>query len=1657
MAGREPTPARDDVPQPEPNANDRVGPGRLRSSLNLPGSRRTRATLKLATWNMKGGASDSTQFKWTQIKREMRNDRVALMAVQETHLTEAKTDETERKLGNRLQFIHSSKEDGTASGGVALIVNKDLLPTEDLVIAELVPGRAILVSCPWRTETSLNVLVVYAPNDPRENAEFWGYLETLWAGRDDPLPPVNVMLGDFNLVERASDRRPEHADNAIAVRNLLSLRTTLGLNDGWKWHDDSAELPWTFRQMRQGGEEILSRIDRIYLDDTYISHTSQWEAGFRSASDHHQLSTRITLANGPTIGKGRWSIPAHLTEHRGYMKNSCIRGIKAMEMLTSDNYQRTDSCNPQTVYHTYIEEISQAARDLLKASTGKNASSIETARKAYNKILNNPAHRKEELDAQRARVTELEEAEAERTAASGSANFRAWGDQATRHWSRLGKDPKPRDLIQNLQVHSPGEPATKTSDSAEMSDELAGFHTRLQNIDPPVNQNLRREAIDEVLGHIRPASVESVEPLHHKLTYDEVAAAIKASPLGKAAGMDGVPSEFFRKLHARNENCKKTNAPTFDICELLTRVYNDIEEHGVLNKKFLEGWLCPIYKKGDRSDPANYRPLAITVLNSSYKIFTSALMKKLTPIASEVISDAQAGFLPGRSIFDQIDLANSILNLCEVTEQPGAIIALDQEKAYDRIKHDYLWEVLKKYNIPDEFITTIQALYSGGETTVMVNGVMSTPFEVIRGVRQGDPISCLLFNLAIEPLSQMIQSSPDLEGIMIRLPNREPRRLIVSLFADDTTVYLSDKDTLNALTKILDKWCLASGAKFNQSKTHIIPIGPKAHHARMLTTRKLNPLDDEVLDPRIHILKEGESTRILGAHIGNNPDPIEPWIKIIDKARSTVRNFEHYFPVFEGRALVSRMIVGGYTQFLTMAQGMPEEVEEILHKMIKNHFWSHKKPTINENQICLPKKLGGYGVLDIRLRNKAIYLRKSGRIITSANPRHISVDAAHAYILAQAPASVKNVNDNVTLSEPFIQRGWSPSVYKARIAPHLRIPLNVAVKSTNGLTFATAFLTNDEKTQLPYWNHIGWPSTARHNNNTNHPICLRRIHRVYTVGDMQTNAKNYESAQHKKRSNCRCEECRQARALGCTDPNKCWKAAANLIQKLDPEFVPQDDVAAEAWDIRNEWILFDKCTPKATHLSDHFRILRNPLISEVLVNSPVPVVAPAVAGIRESIQATAAGAVHTEEQQHRAGGGAFISPDNPMNISVVVPKTLTQTANAGEMLAIIHLLRAIPLDAELQLTVSSKWARNMLTNQRIIQRNESRGYFDCPLGPLISAAIANARARTGPLYIYYEASSPNRALASDLARGAVSHIADLPAHEHGVPAPMSFIPPGLSLTQAKQSELYRTLQTTTYPRERKATARKVPKILSTAQKKWHRYITAVGFWEGVLKSRTLSRNVIAFLWLMIHDAHKIGNYWAQMSPPWSDRATCSCGDLETMNHIMFECPLSAGRYIWPQVRELFRKKGINWPFEDNVNDILSSVFATVKDADGHPRPGAARFIQIVITEAMFVIWKLRNSRVIDRAEDEDERVITQQEAVRALAKALDKRITDDQRLTNRTKYGNRALSRAIVMSTWSGALLNEANLPPDWLRQDGVLVGLMVPRSAGLGRRGEEL
>ena len=257
------------------------------------------------------------------------------------------------------------------------------------------------------------------------------------------------------------------------------------------------------------------------------------------------------------------------------------------------------------------------------------------------------------------------------------------------------------------------------------------YHQYLQTKDRDPMTTPDQAKLADILENVTTCTSPSQKnKLAKYLAYDDIHQALNTSANDKAAGLDGIPMELWKKMSTLyNMNSEAIKNPYCNIISVLTKVYNDIKEHGIdPSTKFNEGWMCPLYKKGERNNIANYHP--ITVLNTDYKIMTKAIANKLAEVAPHLIHHDQAGFIKGRSIFDQVKLAKLILNYRRIAKCNGAIIALDQEKAYNKILHPYLWKVLEKFNLPQHLIKTIKHLYKNAITSILINGILSEPYPV---------------------------------------------------------------------------------------------------------------------------------------------------------------------------------------------------------------------------------------------------------------------------------------------------------------------------------------------------------------------------------------------------------------------------------------------------------------------------------------------------------------------------------------------------------------------------------------------------------------------------------------------------------------------------------------------------------------------------------------------------------------------------------------------------------------------------------------------------------------------------------------------------------------------------------------------------------------
>ncbi|EPS96545.1 hypothetical protein FOMPIDRAFT_19251, partial [Fomitopsis schrenkii] len=174
-----------------------------------------------------------------------------------------------------------------------------------------------------------------------------------------------------------------------------------------------------------------------------------------------------------------------------------------------------------------------------------------------------------------------------------------------------------------------------------------------------------------------------------------------------------------------------------------------------------------------------------------------------------------------------------------------------------------------------------------------------------------------------------------------RIPGAE-RRLIASLFADDTSTFLAHEDTWGDLWAVILQWCEGSRARFNRDKTEVIPIGTAEYRARVRATRSIAgvPGSSDIIPASIGIAPDGTAIRVLGAWIGNGVDQVTTWTPTIQKVEAFLTRWGQSHPTLSGRKNIVQMGPGGITQYLAMVQGMPKSIEITLTKMTRSFMWS---------------------------------------------------------------------------------------------------------------------------------------------------------------------------------------------------------------------------------------------------------------------------------------------------------------------------------------------------------------------------------------------------------------------------------------------------------------------------------------------------------------------------------------------------------------------------------------------------------------------------------------------------------------------------------------------------------------------------------------------
>jgi hypothetical protein len=322
------------------------------------------------------------------------------------------------------------------------------------------------------------------------------------------------------------------------------------------------------------------------------------------------------------------------------------------------------------------------------------------------------------------------------------------------------------------------------------------FDNLLNHTDPPAPNPLLQTPITEDYPiypvDINPPSVNEIERIIARLKNN------------KAPGEDGIPAEIFK-------------ACLPNISHWLHDIYCEVWAAEVIPQDWSEALLIPFFKKGDSSMCSNYR--GISLIDIAGKIFSALLLNRFQSFRDGRTRVNQAGFRRGRGCSDQIFSLRRLLEHRYRYQQSTVTCFIDFASAFDSLHRLSLWRILEADGVPTKLINLIRAFYRHPGNRVLVNGEQTDRFETRTGVRQGCPLSPVLFNFVIDWILRL--SLADFDGVHI-----SPQHNITDLdYADDIAIFSEDYSEMQRILDKVDAVSRSVGLRINASKTKLFSFG----------------------------------------------------------------------------------------------------------------------------------------------------------------------------------------------------------------------------------------------------------------------------------------------------------------------------------------------------------------------------------------------------------------------------------------------------------------------------------------------------------------------------------------------------------------------------------------------------------------------------------------------------------------------------------------------------------------------------------------------------------------------------------------------------------------------------------------------------------------
>jgi hypothetical protein len=312
---------------------------------------------------------------------------------------------------------------------------------------------------------------------------------------------------------------------------------------------------------------------------------------------------------------------------------------------------------------------------------------------------------------------------------------------------------------------------------------------------------------------IRPAIPEEhVNLLIKAIMAEEIRDTMFSMKSNKAPAPDGYTADFFKA---------SWSMVGADVVEAI----QDFFVSGKLLKEVNATILTLVPKKTNAETMGDFRPIACC--NVIYKCITKILSNRMLPVLDSVVGRNQSAFIPGRSISENILLAQELVkNYHRKEGQPRCTMKVDLMKAYDSVDWDFILHCLSCFGFPSKFIKWIEVCITSPRFSISLNGSLVGFFRGAKGLRQGDPLSPYLFVIAMEVFSRVLEDHTSAREGFKYHPRCSKLRLTHLCFADDLLIFSeANLSSIAVIKNALLEFEQISGLKANPSKSSLFCAG----------------------------------------------------------------------------------------------------------------------------------------------------------------------------------------------------------------------------------------------------------------------------------------------------------------------------------------------------------------------------------------------------------------------------------------------------------------------------------------------------------------------------------------------------------------------------------------------------------------------------------------------------------------------------------------------------------------------------------------------------------------------------------------------------------------------------------------------------------------